>query len=330
MPAPAAVSPAAQDAPLDPRVAREAAVWLMRLHPAAEPDESELRACLRWRASHAQHELAWQRAQELNSTFRIMPAEIGKAALGRAPDRQRRQAVKTLVLLLTLAPVSMLAYQQLPVAAWRATHRTATGQRRRVVLADGTRVQMNTGTAFDVVYDKTQRLLVLHEGELLIETAPDTHPTSRPFRVETADGFIRAIGTRFSVKRIAAWSDVGVFEGAVEVAARDTAIPKRILAAHRQLRFSAAGMAATENLDEHGADWVDGILHVDNQTLADFTAELGRHRRGWVRCDPAVAGLHISGSFQLDDTDRILRALVSTLPVRITFLTRYWATIEPA
>lgn len=315
--------------PLDPRLAREAAHWLMRLHPAAEPDDDERRACLAWRARHAQHERAWQRAQQLDRTFGIIPAELGLATLGR-PQQQRRQAVKKLALLLTLAPASLLAYQQLPVAAWRAAHRTGTGERRSVRLADGSHVQMNTGTAFDVVYSQAQRLLVLHEGELLIETAPDERSPARPFRVRTAAGMLRAIGTRFSVQQHAACSSIAVFDGAVEVRAGDDDDHQRILASGHQLRFSTAALGPTEPLDAHGADWVDGILYADNQRLADFSAELARHRRGWLECDPAVAGLRISGSFQLDDPERILRALTRTLPVRIVYRTRFWTTIAPA
>jgi len=330
MPGAARVTPAAQEEPLDPRVAREAAQWLMRMHPAAEPDDADHRACLAWRASDAQHELAWQRAQRFNEKFAVMPAELGKAALGRPAQRQRqrRQAVKTLALLLTAAPAGILAYQHLPVAAWRAQYRTATGERRSVQLADGSRVHMNTGTAFDIVADDAQRLVLLHEGELMIQTAPDARAMARPFRVRTTDGLIRAIGTRFCVRCGPAWSEVAVFDGAVEVAARDGAA--RIVAASEQLRFSSDDLGDTETLEGHRADWVDGILHADNQTLAAFAAELARHRRGWLRCDPAVANLRISGSFQLDDTDRVLRALAATLPVSIRFHTRYLATIVPA
>ncbi len=242
MPGAARVTPAAQDEPLDPRVAREAAHWLMRLHPAAEPDDAERRACLAWRASHAQHELAWQRAQQFNKKFTVMPAELGKAALGRPAARQRRQAVKTLAVLLTAAPAGILAYQHLPVAAWGAAYRTATGERRSVQLADGSRVQMNTGTAFDVVVDDTQRLVLLHEGELVIQTAPDARAAPRPFRVRTADGLIRAIGTRFCVRCGSDWSEVGVFEGAVEVTVG--AAGQRVVAANEQLRFSPRGRPA--------------------------------------------------------------------------------------
>jgi len=40
-----------------------------------------------------------------------------------------------------------------------------------------------------------------------------------------------------------------------------------------------------------------------------------------------VAGLLISGTFQLRDTDQILRALSQTLPVDVHYRTPYWVTL---
>lgn len=330
MPVSNPLSPPSPDGRFDAGVVREAAQWLMRTHPAAEPSEAQWQACLRWRASHTQHELAWQHAQHISSQFGIIPVELSKATLGRPPARARRDAIKRLALLLALAPAVALTVRQLPITAWRAQYRTSVHERRRIMLADGSHIEVNAGSAFDAVYDETQRQIVLHEGEILIETAPDTQAAPRPFRVETADGFIRAIGTRFSVKRVSSWSDVAVFDGAVEVVARHDATQRRILTASQQVRLVTTHLAQTEALAEHSADWVHGILHANNQRLADFTAELARHRRGWIRCDPAVADLRISGSFRLDDTDSVLRALARTLPVQIVFHTRYWVTLQAA
>ncbi|WP_370444251.1 hypothetical protein [Candidatus Burkholderia verschuerenii] len=51
--------------------------------------------------------------------------------------------------------------------------------------------------------------------------------------------------------------------------------------------------------------------------LADFLSEIGRYRRGVVRCDASIADLRLSGTYPLDDTDRVLAALAHALPVRI-------------
>lgn len=68
----------------------------------------------------------------------------------------------------------------------------------------------------------------------------------------------------------------------------------------------------------------------DELRLDAFVAELERYRPGLLRCDPAVAGLRVSGVFPLDDTDRILAMLPSVLPVRVRQRSRYWVSIQAA
>ncbi|MCD0503391.1 FecR/PupR family sigma factor regulator, partial [Bordetella petrii] len=80
------------DAPLDRTVAREAARWLMRLGSGRATD-ADMRACEHWRASHAEHERAWQRAQSLNRAFRLIPPSLGMATLGRNGGKSRRAAL---------------------------------------------------------------------------------------------------------------------------------------------------------------------------------------------------------------------------------------------
>ncbi|WP_154399444.1 FecR/PupR family sigma factor regulator, partial [Bordetella pertussis] len=43
-------------------MAREAARWLVRLG-SGQASADEIQACDHWRASHAEHERAWQRAR---------------------------------------------------------------------------------------------------------------------------------------------------------------------------------------------------------------------------------------------------------------------------
>lgn len=61
-----------------------------------------------------------------------------------------------------------------------------------------------------------------------------------------------------------------------------------------------------------------------------FIAELRRYRPGWLNCANEVSSLRISGTFKLDDTEQILRAIGKTLPVRVERRTKYWVSIEPS
>jgi transmembrane sensor len=63
--------------------------------------------------------------------------------------------------------------------------------------------------------------------------------------------------------------------------------------------------------------------------LGDFVTELARYRSGHVACDPAVAGLRVSGTYPLADTDRVLAILGKSLPVAVEYRTCYWVRVVP-
>jgi transmembrane sensor len=54
---------------------------------------------------------------------------------------------------------------------------------------------------------------------------------------------------------------------------------------------------------------------------------LARYRSGVLRCDPQVADLLLTGSYPLDDSERVLSLLEDSLPVSIVRRTRYWVTV---
>lgn len=309
--------------PIDRRIAREAARWFVRLQGNAS--EAERAACAHWRASHADHERAWRLAERFHARLREIPAEVGMSALERTQGIDRRDTLKLLALLIAAAPLGAIGYRELPWRAWSAGERTAVGERRELTLADGTRVLLNTDSALDVVFDDDLRLLRLRAGEILVTTAQD--PAGRPLLVETAEGRVRPLGTRFSVRQFEDETQVAVFEGAVQLQPLHAA--QHLLSAGQQAVFAADRIDAPVPLAAHAGDWTRGVLRAEKMRLADFAAELARYRPGLLRCDPAVAGLLISGAFQLHDTGQALAAVARTLPVEIHYRTRYWVTIAP-
>ncbi|WP_326537996.1 FecR domain-containing protein [Pseudorhodoferax sp.] len=320
--------------PLPRAVVRVAAQWMACLH-AGEATASQRDAFALWRGADPLHELAWQRAERLHAALGTLPPALGLQVLDRPRHQgQRRVALRTMAALAAAVPAGYLAWRgtRSDGPGWTAAHSTATGERRSTVLPDGTRLHLNTATAVDLDFqpgDAGLRRVLLHRGEVQIETAHDAQ--QRPFVVDTRHGRIRALGTRFVVRQLGseAGTLVAVQHSAVEVrpgAARGQ--PPTVVQAGRQARFDTAAVQPLAAADPQQAAWTRGLLFAANQRLADFAAELGRHRPGLLRCAPAVAGLRISGVFRLDDTDAVLAALPDTLPVRVAWRTRWWVAIS--
>ncbi|MNP76958.1 fec operon regulator FecR [compost metagenome] len=66
-----------------------------------------------------------------------------------------------------------------------------------------------------------------------------------------------------------------------------------------------------------------------NQPLGDFLRELGTYRPGVLRWALELESLRITGSFRLEDTDRVLALLAASLPLEVHSRTRYWVTLVP-
>ncbi|MCY1308012.1 hypothetical protein D9M70_579870 [compost metagenome] len=45
-------------------------------------------------------------------------------------------------------------------------------------------------------------------------------------------------------------------------------------------------------------------------------------------CADDIADLRLSGVFRLEDTDKLLQLLPQTLPVKVSYRTRWWVRLE--
>lgn len=315
---------------IDQHILDEAADWLLQLHDGAVK-ESDRIACERWRQRSPEHARAWARAELLMNKFGGLPQGLAMPALNRSARAERRAAVAKLAALLLAVPVSWSAWHLVEASEWTADHHTVTGERRNITLADGTRVALNTATAIDVHFDAKRRTIKLRAGEILVQTAPDTAALHRPFSVNSIEGNMEALGTRFSVRQQDGFTHLAVLEGAVRITPTDgNDASQRILHAGQQASFSSRTVDAIAEADNAVIAWVHGMLMADKMRLQDFAVELERYRKGIVRVDPALANLPISGAFPLADTDRTLVMLVSTYPIEaVTRLRGHWVTFVP-
>lgn len=320
--------------PIPQQVQQQAAEWLVELQSADVADETRQR-WQQWRDAHPDHAHAWQCIEAFGERLQGLSSPLAHAALTQPKTAARRRAVKTLALMLFAGSAAWLVGREAPIDQWAADRRTGVGERIRIVLDDGTQLQLNAQTAINIAYSDTERLVQLIQGQMLIVTAPDPFATrsgSRPFLIETVHGKMRALGTRFMVQQRDDQHDnslVAVYEGAVEVRPHHVEAA-RIVRAGQQTSFSQDRFGEIEEADDNAIAWTDGMLVVRNMPLSDFLNALGPHRRGYLGCDTVIANLKVTGTYPLADTDKILDMLRTTLPVNIRFVTRYWVKVEAA
>ena len=330
----------------------QAIAWIVRLRSGMLDDAAQRRLqqeVQAWRQAAPAHEAAWQELQAVEQGFAAVQATqrahaartLQTVVRHRGTRQSRRKALRVLGWGGVGVAVGALALSQSGwQPGWRtwsaslaADHATAVGERRSITLPDGTRIALNTDTAIDVRYTETQRTIVLHRGEIFIQTGSDGDHAGghRRFFVRTAQTRLEAIGTGFLVQQEAQHTRLQVAQGSVAIRASEGDGTRDLIAAAGEAwRIDAQGRArALEEIAFDATAWLDGALVARQMRLGDLVAQLARHRRGWLRCDPAIADLRVSGVFQLDDTDRALASLVQTLPIAMVSHTRYWVTLQP-
>lgn len=323
------------------QAAREAIDWAVRLQShgvGALPDAALQTAFQGWLEKDADHAAAWARLQQRLEIPALVRA-VDHRTVGQARQAReillrpgRRMAVKTLLGLgVTLGGAAVLSHQARP---WFQTQwadlRTGNGQRLQRQLADGSALVLNAASAVDVDFDASRRLLYLREGELQVQVAPEQ---ARPFIVQTANGQVRALGTRFTVRLDAeagrTWVAVQEHAVALTAAGRDDVSEGQLtLQEGQQAWMDAQGVHLAAEAVMVPDAWVQGRLSVLDAPLSDVIDRFRPYRAGFIRLDPAVAGLRVQGVFSLDDTDRSLRALADTLPIRVDYLTRWLVKVQ--
>lgn len=328
------------------QIDNEAAVWTWRLDSGelGTVERSELEAWLREDIRHRRtlEELgcAWS---VLDRLAEHVPANANSAA--PAPDRRWRlcgdpkpatprirrywQAAAAAVLLLGLGAVIWSARRPGPQVI-----STTVGQQRHVMLADGSRVTLNTDTRLAVKLTPRRRDVYLSRGEAHFDVA---HDASRPFFVHAGDTVIRDIGTQFEV-RLDSNRDIDVLvnEGQVEVrgpAATAGPVDRggtrggnagwvRALSAGEQLFIAGPHTELTSVSPQQIADdlaWRDGALVFEAEPLSQALAQVGRYTQARiVLTGPKVASLRISGRFRTNDVAGFFQALQAALPVRVS------------
>lgn len=295
------------------RIRDEAAGWYAKLNNTTVTTDT-LRAFRDWRRKDDRHDEAyleieafWKRAAKLEHDKDIQRA--AGAALERPPETERRgpmarpggrSLATALVALLLVAGLA---------AAWPRifgqAYATGVGEQRIIRLADGSQLRLDTDSQVRVKLSEGSRHITLGRGRALFDVA---HDPARPFTVSASETQVRAIGTRFDVRRDAEEVTITLFQGEVEVSGGASAVT--LTPGEQAEVASPTATPKVRAIDTLDAErWATGQLVFRSQALKEAVREVNRYNTTQITLEGSELGeRRVSGVFEAGDTEAFVVA----------------------
>ncbi len=304
------------------------AEWVARMHSGQMTDDDN-RALRAWLASSTKNnrdflraEAAWLMCGTLAGDPKIQ-AEL--ARLRRKSQRRalladwstvppgRLAAAAAVIFSIAIATLWLLASSN---TDW---HDTPPGEQHVVSLSDGSSVAINTNSRVGFHYSAHERHVALEKGEALFEVTRDT---KRPFTVRAANGYVRAVGTRFNVLVQSDAVTVAVLEGRVNVVTQGDAGEERAeLDVGQSIAYGRSGQLMpadpTVASPQRIVAWREGKLRFDAWSIERAIREHNRYSSKPLHLGDADLGQRlISGVFRIGDTSALVAALETLIDVK--------------
>lgn len=210
----------------------------------------------------------------------------------------------------------------------RYTYETAVGGQKKITLADGSSVILNTNSRLDVDFSGKSRDVHLLRGEAYFEVV---HNKARPFTVYANNYVVRDIGTAFDVHLSkAGLVEVGVTKGSVEVKPANGAPVSGdakglgvVTAGHDIVLGQQVERAEPVSNVDLGRKlaWRQGQLIYTGQPLSEVLADVSRYSNIKIElADPALADLPVGGAFRTDQIEAIFAALENNFGVHAEWI----------
>lgn len=303
---------------------REAAQWFSLLNSGSVSQE-QLSQWKLWMEASELNQKAWTQLESIQAKFGALPKKSASVALLKT-DISRRHFMKTIGALSVVLPVAGLTYALMPCGRFEGEC-SAVGERRVVALPDGSELVLNTDTQLKIHFTQQERLIELLQGEVYLSSAKDT--LKRDLVIETPQGRITALGTKFTVRTLSNETRVHVLQDRVLITPSSLASSELILSSAQMASFSKESVGLVEQVPRHAVSWLEGSLIVVDMPMTQLVEELSRYKQGYLLCDEALANIYVSGAFPLDDIDLSLNTLAQSFPVKMQQLTPYWIRFTP-
>ncbi|MGO1232089.1 MAG: FecR family protein [Marinobacter sp.] len=315
------------NSPEPSKIDQRAALWVMKQQQGRLSPRQE-RAFARWRESDPRHAQAarkalqaWQASASLCDDPELAMPERPAPKRFRPPlswpwlNPRHWQWPQAVTLVLVLGVSSLWFTQTHWLMPLQADHYAGTGEILDFTLEDGSRVQLASESAINVDYSSDGRRVELVQGEGIFSPSPVNEQDPRPFIVKTAGAEIKALGTRYLVRKENSGAGlVAVLEHRISVKfdrPPDTGMAYRQVKRAQIVRFNQ--QTGVEPVDLNIANvtgWSRGMLVFRRAPLAEVTRQLSRYGAGRIFiASEELAERPVSAVFALENIDSATESL---------------------
>lgn len=298
-------------------VRMEAADWILRqrLESWSEQDQGALDL---WLAQSTANLLAYLRLQAAwKQTDRL--AALRGAASSEPEHANRRWTFTRMAAAFGVAAIAATIGAGYFLRAPDRIVSTGIGEHRRIAMADGSLVELNTNTTLRFAANGSKRIAYLDNGEVYFQIR---HNAADPFVVIAGGRRITDLGTAFVVRQEPQQLHVSLVEGRARFDTPKDAAFKAI-----ELKPGDEIVATAQNVSRiskpvsalmGSLSWRRGVLVFYGTTLADAAREFGRYSATkLVIPDPRIAQMKINGTFQADNVQAFGDAAQVVLGLRL-------------
>lgn len=307
----------------------QAAEWLVRLEAASTVSEEDLVALKNWLFEIPENEISFSQAEKIwyeipdladdEEILSYLEEDVDFSSHRKFKPRDLITPLKAVAASILLFTIGFMSYD-IFLTPDSVTHfQTRTGEQARYILDDGSKITLNTGTEIRIDFTPELRKITLERGEALFDVAPDK---ARPFTVYAGIGEIRALGTKFTVRKNMNLVTVALLEGEVKI---ETSLQSgnafsqkiedhysQILRPGKQSQYSPERPVPAShdiNLNE-ATEWTIGRISFSDTALSSVIEEVNRYTTTKLIIEGEKLGLlTINAYFKVDDIGSLLFAL---------------------
>ncbi|EIC30422.1 FecR family protein [Methylomicrobium album] len=311
---------------LNDNIDEQAVAWFIRLR-ADNVSNEDRKSFDRWLEQAADHRRAFDEVCAMWGDTALLNSLRINAKLHRITPKPPKKRYLNPKIALALAACLVLA---VPLAGrmrilLRADYTSAMGERKTVLLEDGSTAMLNTDSAIAVNMKDGKRSVELFKGEVFFDVKPDP---SRPFLVRADHSTTRVLGTRFFVNHRKESDEIKVLSGRVEVSDSQIWKDPVVLGEDEAVTVYEASLGHPRKLDSKlSTSWINGFLVYENETLEALVEAINRYRPGMVFFkDASLRQLKINGRLSIRESHDMLKVLQRTMGIKMTYVTD-WVVI---